>query len=201
MADYTAIVEAGDALVALLRDRLTPEPIGDREHIALASPYESENNQLTVSLYHAEEEPPNAAAPYYQQSRNVERARPSGFELYYLITAHSNAPARLRDADKYRIIGAAIQALKDSPELAREYLSGSLESSGAVLHISVERVNFEQLSKIWNNTTVPYKLSIVCRVSGVTIDSKRERAVKRVGEIDISVQDISRRNDDDKRRR
>jgi hypothetical protein len=192
MADYTAIVETGDALVAFLRDRLTPEPVGDREHISLCSPYENENNQLTVALYHVEEDALDSAAPYYQQSRDVERARASSFNLYYLLTAHSNAPAQMRDADKYRILGAAIQAIKDAPTLAREYLTGSLASSGADLHVAVERTNVEQMNKIWNNTSVPYKLSIACRVSGVTIDSKRERVIKRVGEVDISVEEWSK---------
>ena len=50
MADYTALVEAGAALVELLRDNLTPEPIGNRELISLCSPHESENNQLTLYL-------------------------------------------------------------------------------------------------------------------------------------------------------
>ena len=51
MADYTALVEAGTALMELLRDHLTPEPIGNRELISLCSPHESENNQLTCLLY------------------------------------------------------------------------------------------------------------------------------------------------------
>ena len=37
LADYTAIVEAGNAVVDLLRDNLTPEPLGNRELIALCS--------------------------------------------------------------------------------------------------------------------------------------------------------------------
>ena len=51
MADYTALVEAGNGLVELLRSQLTPEPIANREVIALCSPHEPENNQLTVYLY------------------------------------------------------------------------------------------------------------------------------------------------------
>lgn len=38
MADYTALVEAGNALVELLRENLTPEPVDNRETIALCSP-------------------------------------------------------------------------------------------------------------------------------------------------------------------
>jgi hypothetical protein len=192
MADYTAIVEAGESFVAFLRDKLTPEPISDRERIALCSPYENENNQLTVSLFHVEEEPRNGAPPYFSPSRDVERAQPSAFQLSYILTAHSSAPAQMRDADRYRIIGAALQSLKDAPILAREYLTGSLQSSDVVLRVSVERASVDQMSKIWSNTNVPYKLSLLCRVSGVTIDSRIERAVKRVAEAEFSVEEIQR---------
>ena len=65
MADYTALVEAGSALIELLRDNLTPEPVDNRETIALCSPHESENNQLTVYLYHVEEEARNLTSGYY----------------------------------------------------------------------------------------------------------------------------------------
>ena len=68
MADYTALVEAGEALVELLRDNLTPEPISKRELISLCSPHESENNQLTVFLYHVEEDPHNNQAGFTSYS-------------------------------------------------------------------------------------------------------------------------------------
>ena len=71
MADYTALVEAGNALVELLRDNLTPEPLGNQELIALCSPHESENNQLTLYLYHIEEESQNQTSGYYAVSRDV----------------------------------------------------------------------------------------------------------------------------------
>ena len=73
MADYTAFVEAGTALVDLLRDHLTPEPISKRELISLCSPHESENNQLTLFLYHVEEESQSVSAGYYQVDRELQR--------------------------------------------------------------------------------------------------------------------------------
>ena len=115
MADYTAIVEAGSALVDLLRDNLTPEPLGNRELIALCSPHESENNQLTLYLYDIEEESQNITSGYYQVDKNTQRRRPAQFILRYLVTAHSKAPAQLREADQHRILGAAIQTLRDHP--------------------------------------------------------------------------------------
>ncbi len=188
MADYTALAEAGEGLVELLRDHLTPEPISKRELISLCSPHESENNQLTVYLFHIEEDQQSASGGYVQQSRDLQRMSPSRFQLSFLITAHSKAPVQLREADQYRMLGAAIQVLKDHPLLERQYLSGSLMDSNAVIHLSVERPNFEQMTKIWSNTSKPYKLSIVCKVSGVLLDSKRTRRVSRITDVQIDVE-------------
>ena len=66
-------------------------------------------------------------------------------------------------------------------------MQGSLLDTGAAIHISVERPNFDQMIKIWNNTTKPYKLSIVCKLEGILIDSKRTRRVARVGDVAIAL--------------
>ncbi len=185
MADYTAIVEAGNALVELLRDNLTPEPVDNRETISLCSPHESENNQLTLYLYHVEEEARNMTAGYYQVDRDTQRIPPAQFALRYLVTAHSKAPVQMREADQSRVMGAVLQIIRDNPVIPQRYLEGSLAEEGADLHISVENTPLEQLLKIWNNNSKEYKLSIVIMVTGVSIQSRRERRVPRVTEVII----------------
>lgn len=186
MADYTALVEAGSALAELLRDNLTPEPIGNRELISLCSPHESENNQLTLYLYQVEEDTQGVQGGYYQVDRDTQRIRPSRYNLRYLVTAHSKAPAQLKEADKHRLIGAALQTLKDHPVIDRVYLSGSLADQEAVIHVVLEKTTQDQMLKIWNNTSTPYKLSFVVQLSGVEIDSRRERRVARVTDVAIN---------------
>lgn len=188
MADYTALVEAGTALTELMRDNLTPEPIGNRELISLCSPHENENNQLTLYLYQIEEDTQAAQGGYVQVGRDLQRMPPSRFNLRYLVTAHSKAPVQLREADKHRMVGAALQLLKDHPVIDRNYLSGSLAEQNAELHVVLEKTNLDQLIKIWNNTSSPLKLSFVVLLTGVTIDSKRERRVSRVTEVEISTE-------------
>lgn len=185
MADYTALVEAGSALVELLREELTPEPIGNRELISLCSPHESENNQLTVYLYQIEENTQGVQVGYYQVRENVQRVRPSQYNLRFLITAHSKAPIQLRQAEQYRMIGAAIQVVKDHPVIDAKYLTGSLAEQGAVLNVVLEKTSMEQLLKIWNNNANDYKLSFVVMLSNVEIDSRRERRFSRVTDITI----------------
>ena len=192
MADYTALVEAGTALMELLRDHLTPEPIGKRELISLCSPHESENNQLTLYLYQVEEDTQGVPSGYYQVSQNVQRIRPARFNLRFLVTAHSKAPAQLKEADQYRIIGAAIQVLKDHPVLDAQYLSGSLAQENARVSVVLEKTPLDQLLKIWNNTSNTYKLSFTVLLTGVEIDSKRERTVSRVTDVTIQTGQMER---------
>ena len=185
MADYSALTEAGEALVALLRENLTPEPLGNRELISLCSPHESENNQLTLYLYHIEEEAQSMTAGYYSVDSATEQRSPAQFILHFLLTPHSKAPTQMREADRYRILGAALQTLRDNPVIPQRCLSGSLAAENAHLHIMLDRMNTEQMLKIWNNTSKDYKLSVVVTVTGVTIDSRRARRVPRVTELII----------------
>ena len=186
MADYTALVEAGNALVEMLRENLTPEPIGNRELIALCSPHESENNQLTLYLYQVEEDTQGVESGYYQVGQNTERLRPTRYNLRFLVTAHSKAPAQLKEADQYRMVGAALQVLKDHPVIDAQYLSGSLAEQNATIRVVLEKTPQDQLLKIWNNTSTAYKLSFVVLLTGVEIDSRRERRFSRVTDITIS---------------
>ncbi len=188
MADYTALVEAGTALVEMLRDNLTPEPIGNRELIALCSPHESENNQLTLYLYQVEEDTQGAQSGYYQVSREVERLRPTKYNLRFLVTAHSKAPAQLKEADQYRMVGAALQVLRDHPVIDQEYLSGSLAEQNAQVRVVLEKTTQDQLLKIWNNTSSAYKLSFVVLLTGIEIDSKKERRLTRVTDVSITTE-------------
>ena len=186
MADYTALVEAGNALIELLRDNLTPEPIGNRELISLCSPHESENNQLTLYLYQVEEDTQGGQSGYYQVGQNVERLRPARYNLRFLVTAHSKAPVQLREADQYRIVGAALQVLKDHPVIEQRYLSGSLAEQKATIRVVLEKTQQDQLLKIWNNTSTAYKLSFVVLLTGVEIESRRERRFSRVTDVTIT---------------
>lgn len=195
MADYTALVEAGNALVELLRDNLTPEPVDNRETIALCSPHESENNQLTLYLYHVEEEARNLSSGYYQADRDNQRRMPAQFALRYLVTAHSKAPVQMREADQSRILGAVLQTLRDNPVIPLQYLEGSLAEEGADLHVAVENTPLEQLLKIWNNNSKEYKLSIVVMVTGVSIQSRQERRVPRVTEVIIDTRKDDRQEE------
>ena len=108
------------------------------------------------------------------------------YNLRFLVTAHSKAPVQLREADQYRMVGAALQVLKDHPVIDAQYLSGSLAEQNATIRVVLEKTPQDQLLKIWNNTSPAYKLSFVVLLTGVEIASRRERRFSRVTDVTIS---------------
>ena len=54
----------------------------------------------------------------------------------------------------------------------------------------LEKTPLDQLLKIWNNTSNNYKLSFTVLLSGVEINSKRERIVSRVTDVAIHTQQV-----------
>lgn len=196
MADYTAVYEAGSALVELFRRTMTPEPIRKPELIGLASPYEPEDLQLTVHLVHMEDASSGAASGYVQESVNVQRRAPLPVKLTYLITAHSKAPVQNRAADEQRIMGRVLQVLRDNTQLSGDMLSGSLFKHESRLNITLSKANFEQMTKFWVSSAKPYKLSAACQVTPVNIDSNLIRTVGRVKDIRITLDETPVRREE-----
>ena len=183
MAGYTAIAEAGQAIVALLRREMTPEPVSKPELIGLGSPFEPEDFQLTVHLLHLEESAEGRQG-FIQEGRNTQRM------LTYLVTAHSKAPVTNRAEDEYRILGRAVQALRDNPAIDSGVLSGSLAQSGEALLVSISKLTMEALQRMWNSNSKPYKASFAVNCT-VSIESTRTRTAGRVGQISVTLDEKS----------
>lgn len=189
MADYMGIYEAGEALVSLFRRFMTPEPISKPELIGLCVPYEPEDYQLTVHLYHVEDATRMGGAAFVQESQTTERAAPLPLKLYYLISAHSKAPVQTRAADEHRIMGRALQIVRDTPLLLGDMLTGSLKENAAQLRVTLRRETYEQLSKLFGTANKPYKLSFSIEIDGVEIDSTRMRSFTRVKDAEFVVEE------------
>ena len=67
---------------------------------------------------------------------------------------------------------------------------GGIDSvkKNAQVHVVLEKTTQDQLLKIWNNTSTAYKLSFVVLLTGVEIDSRRERRFTRVTDVSIDTQ-------------
>lgn len=180
MTEYTTIYDAGESLAELLRGEMTPEPIAKPEQIGLCEPQEPEDFQLTVWIYNIEECKDTGIRAGYIPDPNdptLERYAPTQLKLHILISAHSKAAAMQKFADRYRVLGRAIQVIRDYPSIPAQYLRGSLAEQAEPVLMEMAKLNSEEMARIWNNSNKTVVPSFGISLSQVFIPSNRVRTV------------------------
>lgn len=193
MTDYTSIYEAGESLVELLRGKMTPEPITKKEQIGLCEPQSPEDFQLTVWIYNIEEQKDNSSGQGYLpdlEDPSVERFAPMQLKIHALVSAHSKAPAIQKYSDEYRMIGRALQVIRDNPSIPPEYLRGTLAIQTEPVLLEIIKIDPEQLSHIWNNTQKTLRPSFGVDITKVFIKSERTKtAAPRVSYVKVDTRE------------
>jgi len=178
MSDYTAIYEVGESIVNMLRSEMVPEPIAKKEHIGICEPQSPEDFQLTVWVYNIEMvKDTGTRTGFHADPDNplIERFSPMQLKLQVLISAHSKAPAIQKYSDEYRMIGRAMQAIRDIPSIPREFLVGTLADATEPVLLEIKKLESEELTRIWNNSNKTIRPSFAVTVSQVFIRSQRTR--------------------------
>ncbi|MGN1341301.1 MAG: DUF4255 domain-containing protein [Oscillospiraceae bacterium] len=180
MTDYTAIYETAESIAELLRSEMSPEPVAKKEQIGICEPQSPEDYQLTVWIYNIEEQKDSGPMTGYipdPENPLIERFAPIRLRLQMLISAHSKAPAIQKYADEYRMIGRALQILRDNPSIPQEFLQGSLADQTEPVTIEITKLTNEELTRIWNNTQKTVRPSFGITLSQVMMKSNRTKAI------------------------
>lgn len=197
MTDYKAIYEAGESVAELLRGEMCPEPISKKEQIGLCEPQSPEDYQLTVWIYNIEEQKDSGVRTgYIPDAENpvIERFAPMQLRLHALISAHSKAPAIQKYSDEYRIIGRALQLIRDNPSIPAEYLRGSLADQTEPVLLEVVKLGSEELSRIWNNSQKTIRPSFGITISQIYMMSNRVKTIApRVASAQFDTQDKTKK--------
>ena len=96
-------------------------------------------------------------------------------KLHALISAHSKAPAIQKCADEYRILGRAMQVVRDVPSIPPEHLVGSLAEQTEPVLLEIIKLNGEELSRVWNNSSKTIRPSFAVDISQVFMQPRQER--------------------------
>lgn len=187
VASYSVLMDVGNSMVDLLKRELTPEPIDKAEMIGLCSPNEPENFQLTVHLYHIEENGNYRQNNMMVENKNSMRYPPLSLKLYYLITAHSKGKGSVKSEDESRILGRVMQCLNDHSVIESNLLQGSLKEQEEGIRISFNQLSHDDMQRIWSYPNTPYKLSVGYTIEPVLLNSTRTRSIKRVTDVRIDL--------------
>jgi hypothetical protein len=197
VSDFRAIEDAGVTMLSLLEDRMgrdpgapeSPErPITDAQ-IALVSPGEvaetTRGNEdpirLSLFLYRVDPSEGLANQPRTQVDATTVRDPPLALDCYYLLTAYpgegTQDPSTNRH-QQHRVLGRAMQVLRDGAVIREGDLSGTLRSP---LHVSPVAQSMREVLDVWNTfEDRPFQPSVAYLVSPVEIDPAADREVDRV---------------------
>lgn len=189
MAGYSAIADVGETLVEVLKDRM--ETLVDRDEVALASPggiEASDEQRLTLYLYRIAEN--DYLMNTGTQETDVNRVSPAplALDLYYLLTAYpseSGTDETTRTKEQHRVLGRAMQVLRDESVLRGSDLAGSLteQRNLRVSRVSMNPESMDEVVNVWNTfQEKPFQPSISYLVGPVFIESTKEQEVDRVTE-------------------
>ncbi len=102
------------------------------------------------------------------------RPAPLPLRLHYLVTPFTTR-ANLGDPDTEQyLLGKILQLFHSHSVLRGADLRGELAGSGAELHVRLETLGLDEMSRIWEALDGNYQLSVSYEVAVVNIDSALE---------------------------
>lgn len=186
MGSYTVIADVGQGIVNLLKHHMVPEVLQKEEQIGLCSPKETGEYRLGVYLFDMQESEGIRNEPKRWVGEET-MAYPSMYlNLYYMLVPYSHSDLKYRFEEEHRILGRALQILRDFPSLNK--MTYEEETSGSD-HIQIEilDMSYEDKNRIWNGLNEDSRNAIYCKVSGVELESRRKQNVRRIREVQIQV--------------
>lgn len=191
MANYTIISDIGNMLAGLLKEKMVPEIIVNADAIRLCSPAEKENVSLGLYLYDVRESEIFRVNGIQPAGLEKQKYPPIYLDLYYMLTAYSMSDSKFRASEEQRILGKVMQIFHDYPSIALDTMSFEPSIKGETARIEMLRIETEEKVKLWNNPNTAYRLSLFYKVSPVPMDSTRNIKIKRITELDFSVEESS----------
>lgn len=189
MGSYTIISDIGNLMVNLLKEHMVPEIIVSADAIGQCSPTEKENMALGLYLYDVRESGEIRLNGMQQAGVYRQTFPPMYLELYYMLTAYSMSDTKFRAAEEQRILGRAMQLFHDHPTILLDSMTFGTASVEDSVRIEMISMDAAEKMKLWSFPNVPYRLSLLYKVSPVPMDSTRSVPVKRVREMEFSVKE------------
>lgn len=193
MGSYRVIEETGSGLVKLLRQELVPDFVEHQEEIDLCSPEEKGDLTVGVTLYNIAES--EELVGVGMQNRGVTRqVFPSLFlNLFYMITVYSESDLKYRARQEQVLLGKIMQIFHASRLFPESHLPEGSISSSYPMKIEMEKLTFEEKTKIFCVPGKAYKNSLFYKVFPVELESLQTKTVHRVTDMDLTVREEKKR--------
>ena len=169
-----------DLLANALRNDLNLRPFfdsmaGGSMVVSLFTPEElrdARQEGLSIWLYRVMRDEQTLGAPPRAGRDRVIR-QPLPLRLHYLVTAMvQSGPDRPDGSElEHNILGVVLQTLYDRSILRGADLRGDFAGSDLELHVRLESLDLDAMSRVWNALATTYQLSLSYEVGVVPIDT------------------------------
>lgn len=183
---YSVIADVGNLMVRRLSEHMIPDVIQNEGSIGLCSPEDHGDFRLGLYLYDISECDEITTRGMMPSGVHQQKYPSSWLNLYYMITAYSNSDIKYRQEEEQKILGRAIQTLKDYSTIGDKELGSDITMSA-----KIEPLRMEQNDKLrlWNFPNIPYHLSLFYKVSPVEVVSAKVKDIVRVSSVDFTLEE------------
>lgn len=126
---------------------------------------------LSVWLYRVTRDEATLNRPPERVSPTQVRPAPLPVRLHYLLTPNIGSNAVDSPETEQVILGKALQALHDRPQLSGVDLKDDFEGTRAVVTSRFEGLTIDELARIWDALATSYRTSVSFEVTVVDIES------------------------------
>ena len=179
MAKYTIISDVGKGLLAMLKDKLVPDPVDKSESIGICDPKDRGDYIVGIHPYDIREDTSGKNVESISLPNGARQDPPAMLELYYVISVNSKAEVGDKALDEAKIIGKIIQVIKDNAIIPAIYMPSNSGTSAEKVPISMLPLSMEEKVKVWTMFGESYKLSAFYVVGPIAIDSEKISKPKR----------------------
>ena len=176
MSASTIISDVTQTLHDLLKEQQQPAGLFE---VSLNSPAEDAKDpmdpKINLFLFRVIENPFAKNREWLPVGPGVLQKPPLALNLFYIMTPFAND--RL---DEHRAMGEAMRIFYDHTILTAPLLKGELEHTAEELKVDLCQFSLEELTRIWNALSQPFRLSVCYEVHIVLVDSTIEQSANRV---------------------
>lgn len=179
---YTALRACTLTLVGFIRQRIVADPVlgplfsgAGGMDVRLNTPDEMQENQiegLSVWLYRIVRDEDRVNAPPVRVSPTLQRPPPLPLRLHYLMTPITAPASQVGPETEQLILGKVLQILNTTPILRGANLLSDFVGTRVELHVRLEPMSLEEITRVWEGLDSSYQLSVSYEVSVVEIDSE-----------------------------
>jgi len=147
---------------------------GGPMQVSLLAPEElAENNEgVSLWLYRIERDEQTLNLPPRRSARDRLIHEPLPLRLHYLVVPVVDVTQRPDGPElEQNIVGAVMQVLHDHSTLRGVDLQGDLAGSSEEIHVRLEQLDLDQMSRMWEALDHAFSLCVSYEVSVVPIDS------------------------------